>query len=169
MLLGNHLGIKSESQIKNCLLFQELGALVGGICAGALSDALGSRTVVMSLFTLGLASPALYAVFFIRGEWLSFSLSYFLFGFGSFGPHVLVGLLARELFPDASSTAGTFAKSIAQVGGALAGVPVSWIITSYGWNSVGRVWVLSLWLSAVVFASLEWGIVTPSSEKEKKE
>jgi sugar phosphate permease len=69
----------------------------------------------MILFSLLCCAP-LAAVF--AGPALSpwgAAAAYFVLGCGSFGPHILVGLVARELYPAVPSTAGSFVKALAQV------------------------------------------------------
>ena len=109
----------------------------------------------MVIFAGAVSSAAVWgifnAAFFGR---FALSAFYFVFGFGTFGPHVLVGLMARELFPAAPSTAGSFAKSLAQIGGSLAGVPVSYLAQHHGWGTVGMAWTLSLILSGLAFVPL---------------
>lgn len=78
---------------------------------------------------------------------------YFVFGFASFGPHMLVGLTAREVFPQAQATAGSFTKSIAQVGGTMAGYPLS-LVSAYGWTYVSVAWAASAVLGALAFYPL---------------
>lgn len=168
VLLRSHVGVDSDWKARDCLVSLEMGGFVGGLAAGVVSDSLfkGNRVIVMVLFTLFVSAPGVFAVFFLPHYT---ELAYLAFGFGSFGPHVLVGLLAREMFPKASSTAGTFAKSLAQVGGAVAGVPVSLISTKYGWSVVGSVWTCCLVAAAVVFAVLLVPSSSAASKKKKTE
>ncbi|KAH9261141.1 hypothetical protein BASA81_000845 [Batrachochytrium salamandrivorans] len=153
VILREHLNLGSEYRARDCLVALEMGGFVGGLAAGVVSDSVfrGNRVIVMVLFTLLASAPGVFMVFSLP-EYTE--AAYLLFGFGSFGPHVLVGLLAREMFPRASSTAGTFAKSLAQVGGAIAGVPISLISTQYGWGAVGMVWTACLVASSAVFSVL---------------
>lgn len=165
VMLRQHRGA-TDASARNCLVGLEFGGFIGGICAGISSDSVfkGRRVPVMVLFSILLSAPALWGVFF--GEMWMLPWAYMLFGFGAFGPHVMVGLLARELFPEASSTAGSFSKSLAQVGGALSGVPVSLIVERYGWASVGWIWIGCAALSGMAFLTL-LGCETNSREKAK--
>jgi sugar phosphate permease len=151
VLLRTHRESK-EGEARDCLVALEFGGFIGGLFAGFLSDAAfrGRRVPVMVLFSCAIAAPALWGIFFGPGDLIT--VFYFIFGFGAFGPHVLVGLLARELFPTVSSTAGTFAKSLAQIGGAFSGVPVSLLVSSAGWGTVGYAWVSSAALAGLAFA-----------------
>ena len=142
---------------RDCLVSLEVGGFIGGLAGGFVSDALfrGRRAPVMVLFAAAIAAPAVWAIFNVANiDRFGLSAFYFAFGFGSFGPHVLVGLMSRELFPRAPSTAGSFAKSLAQIGGSLAGVPVSILSERQGWNSVGGAWALSMFFAGLAFAPL---------------
>lgn len=163
VILREHLQLGSEYRARDCLVALEVGGFAGGLAAGVVSDSVfrGNRVIVMVLFTLLASAPGVFMVFSLTQYT---EAAYLLFGFGSFGPHVLVGLLAREMFPRASSTAGTFAKSLAQVGGAIAGVPISLLSTQYGWGAVGMVWTACLVASSAVFAVL----LLPSRAAEAK-
>jgi sugar phosphate permease len=147
----------SETTSRDCLVALESGGFLGGLAVGIVSDVLfrGLRTPAMISFTALIACPACYFIF--NGPRDLLPISYFAFGFGSFGPHVLVGLLARELFPAVSSTAGTFAKSLAQIGGALSGVPISMLAQNYGWSSAG-----SFWVGCCVFSSAAFSMMLSS-------
>ena len=142
-----------------------------GIAAGATSDALfnGRRAPAMLLFCL-IAAPAAFSMIYLPSSFPMFNSAlvvvYFTFGFGTFGPHMLVGLTARELFPRWPSTAGSFSKSLAQVGGAAAGVPLSMVAESYGWYAVATGWAVSLSLSALAFGSL-YNVSSQVKEKEE--
>jgi len=142
----------SEATSRDCLVALEFGGFIGGLLAGIVSDVMfkGYRVPVMALFSCLIAAPALWGIFF--GPEALIPLFYAVFGFGAFGPHVLVGLLARELFPNVASTAGTFAKSLAQVGGAFSGVPISLVTNRFGWHYAGIVWVGCSLLSGLTFA-----------------
>ena len=78
-----------------------------------------------------------YAAFSTRFALISV---YFLIGFTSFGPHMLVGLMSREVFPKAPATAGSFTKGIAQLGGIFAGYPTSLLVNHYNWDGCIRIW-----------------------------
>ena len=111
----------------------------------------------MVLSSVLVAAPAVLLVFSPSSWGLHpavIVMGYALVGLGTFGPHVLVGFLARELFPLAPSTAGSFAKSLAQVGGSLAGVPVSMLAERYGWSVVGYVFGGSCALAGLCFLPL---------------
>lgn len=155
---SSFLGLPS-SVARDCLVSLETGGFVGGLAAGAVSDGVfrGRRGPVMVIFAGFVACPAVALIFLQTKETASYvvlNAAFAALGFGSFGPHVLVGLIARELFPEAPSTAGSFAKSLAQVGGSLAGVPVSLLAERAGWKAVGSALTACMGLSAVCFAPL---------------
>ena len=64
-------------------------------------------------------------------------LSFFLIGLFAFPPHMLCGLAARELAPDArvTATAAGFVKLAGQIGGACAGAPLGYLISEFGWRA----------------------------------
>jgi hypothetical protein len=65
-----------------------------------------------------------------------------MFGVFSFTPHVLLGLMAREITsPQAQSTSAGTAKLVAHLGGAMAGSPLGYVVETNGWN--GGLQVLS--------------------------
>ena len=93
---------RSETAAKTALVWLEIGGFIGGVSAGAVSDRLfnSKRTPVMLTYLCVVALPALF-VFFVRGGYgIPPHVFYFAVGVGTFGPHMLVGLLARELFPN---------------------------------------------------------------------
>lgn len=156
---------------RDCLVALEAGGFAGGLAAGAVSDAVfgGRRGPVMVAFSALVACPAVAGIFLVPHDPSSWALPacFAALGFGSFGPHVLVGLIARELFPDAPSTAGSFAKSLAQLGGSLAGVPVSVLAERMGWRAVGVALTGSMALAGVCFLPLV-AVGQPAVSRDKK-
>jgi OPA family sugar phosphate sensor protein UhpC-like MFS transporter len=147
----------SEEWTRNCLVALEVGGFIGGLAAGFVSDFVfgGKRGWVMVLFSALIAAPGCLIIFSTQNLHPIFIVfAYAMVGLGTFGPHVLVGFLARELFPLAPSTAGSFAKSLAQIGGSLAGVPISLASEKYGWNIVGYVFATSCFIAGVCFLPL---------------
>lgn len=163
---------------RDCLVSLEFGGFLGGLAAGFLSDRLfgGKRGAIMVIFTL-ITVPSSMAIILSSHFSQTYIHSilttlYFICGFGGFGPHMLVGLAAREIFPQAQSTAGAFTKSLGQMGGALAGYPLSQIVSYYGWDQVAYLWGICGILGAVAFApmlAVGAGFLDPSSSKTKKE
>jgi len=100
----------------------EAGGAVGGLIAGAISDAVfaSRRGPVMALSSLALAVVPLLLTLPIAWDVGRTSAVYFLIGLAAFPPHVLNGLASRELArPDAVSSASGFTKGLGQVGAAL--------------------------------------------------
>jgi OPA family sugar phosphate sensor protein UhpC-like MFS transporter len=159
MILQETRGVPMEVA-RDCMVALELGGFIGGVSAGAVSDRIfqGRRGPAMVLFMVLLA-PVLAAIAWMPiPDTLSprvvLSVLYFLFGFTSFGPHMLVGLTAREVFPQAPATAGAFTKGVAQVGGTFAGYPTSLLVGSYGWLYCVGFWTVSAGMGAAAFTPL---------------
>lgn len=151
----------------------ELGGFIGGLSVGLVSDAMfgGRRAPLMASYSFALAA-VVFAVFNV--EWLMSLVVwsgsevaflnglYFCFGFLTFSPHILVGLLARELFLQAPNTAGSFSKSISQFGGVLAGYPLSQALNAIkyfgtrpdsqsAWNLLGYGFILCALCASALF------------------
>jgi len=111
-------GMTLDSAAKSIVAL-EFGAFMGSLCAGFVSDTVfhGRRGPVMVLFS-GLCTPVGIAIGLVLEDplFLSFSfltssqvllVLFFAIGFVSFPPHMLTGLVARELSPtNMRSTAG---------------------------------------------------------------
>eukprot|EP00466_Bigelowiella_natans_P006091 jgi/Bigna1/80906/fgenesh1_pg.75_\ len=130
----------TRSQAGRCLVMLEVGAFIGGLAGGVASDKVfqGRRGPIMCIFS-AMCAPIIYAAFCIdlKAQGLddsmivtATSVLYWLIGFFSFAPHVLIGLFARELAPANASTAGGFVKAVGQMGGAFAGAPLSMLVGS---------------------------------------
>lgn len=131
----------------------ETGGFIGSLLIGFISDTLfqGKRNLVMSIFIS--FSGFIGFLIFSNVHIVSLDILYFSLGLFSFGPHVMVGLLAREIYTKRPNTAGTFSKFIAQIGGVCAGYPLSLVISSetLGWNYVAIMVLASGILSAICF------------------
>jgi OPA family sugar phosphate sensor protein UhpC-like MFS transporter len=124
-----------------CMFFLEVGGFLGSTAAGTLSDAVfdGRRGPVISILTFML-SPCFMALPVVTDKYALMGL-FFGIGFCAFPPHMMLGLLSREIVPDhAKSTAGGFNRAFAQLGGALAGGPLGYFQESNGWVAVFAVW-----------------------------
>jgi hypothetical protein len=86
------------------------------------------------------------------------SIAHLLLLFGALGavtfaPHVLTSLCAREMSdPDVGSTAMGVVKAVGQVGGALAGSPVAYVVAAHGWYAVAQVLVACSAVSTAAYA-----------------
>lgn len=116
LMLENVRGLSTEDS-RSCLASLELGGFIGGLLVGSVSDFLfaGKRTPAMYTSCL-LMLPCLAVIFWVplpkENTVLILNVAYAMLGFAGFGPHMLVGLLARELYPDLPSTAGKYALRI---------------------------------------------------------
>lgn len=71
----------------------------------------------------------------------------------TFAPHVLTSLCAREMSDaDVGSTAMGVVKAVGQVGGALAGSPVAYVVAAHGWYAVALVLVACSAISTAAYA-----------------
>jgi len=153
----------------------EAAAAVGGFAAGFLSDRVfgGRRGPVMALASAAataiplvmLSSAAAAGGIDASGQiqpWLPYPVLYGALGVTAFAPHVLNGLAAREVAPvGTTATAGGFAKSLGQLGGALAGWPFVAACNMAGVNNVTfRWWVLTAaCLAAIATAVPLWHVL----------
>jgi sugar phosphate permease len=153
----------------------EAAAAVGGFGAGLLSDRVfgGRRGPVMALASV--AATAVPVVMLsaaaLQGSngtgaavtpWLPYPVLYGALGITAFAPHVLNGLAAREVAPaGTTATAGGFAKSLGQLGGALAGWPFVAACNAVGATSTTfRWWVLTVaCCAAIATAAPLWNVL----------
>jgi MFS transporter, OPA family, sugar phosphate sensor protein UhpC len=150
----------SPAVIVTCVTAYELGGAAGGLLSGVVSDALfqGRRAPVMIVSSAALAalltvlaaafSPGSAVEGIVRAHaTILLTGLYAAVGFLAFAPHVLNGLMTRELAPDgAGATAAGFSKSVGQVGAACAGYPVGLAAVRFGWPLV----ILALALAALL-------------------
>ena len=188
-----------------CIVALEIGAFMGSLCAGFVSDTVfrGKRGPVMVLFSalctpVGIMIGYLLENPLIRSSFTLFTSSQILFilflaiGFFSFPPHMLTGLVARELSPaNMRSTAGcvvrrrhknetislhtlvsyaitmyTQAKGAAQIGAVFAGWPLQRLSSEYGWKSMSYSISLCGILAMLGYLPLVW--VTSERTKKKQ-
>jgi len=131
-------GVNLLSANATVMLF-ELGGLLGALFAGWGSDLLfrGQRAPMILLFALGLFVS-------VAALWLApvhhyalLALCFFTTGFFVFGPQMLIGLAAVECsHKQAAGTVTGFLGLFAYLGAALAGWPLSQVITHYGWSGM---------------------------------
>eukprot|EP00884_Botryococcus_braunii_P006797 jgi/Botrbrau1/16118/Bobra.7_2s0080.2 len=124
----------------------EVGGLFGSLLAGRISDALiardqnggnvGKRVQVVIAYTIGVA--AMLAAFYFTPSslpWLQW-LTVFMIGFFLYGPQMLIGLCGAELVgPESVGASEGFLGWIAYLGAANAGIPLSIIVKTYGWEA----------------------------------
>lgn len=95
---------------------------------------------------------------------------YFLIGLCAFPPHVLNGLVSRELaHPSVLSSAGGFTKSLGQVGSAVADLYILRAADAYGWPIVMRYLSVFALVSALVVLPLWWALPHGSSAADVAE
>mmetsp|Transcript_12536 Transcript_12536/g.37655 ORF Transcript_12536/g.37655 Transcript_12536/m.37655 type:complete len:323 (-) Transcript_12536:500-1468(-) len=125
----------------------ELGGLLGSLSAGALSDALirkhandnsvgtvGLRVKVVVGFTLALCA-ALFGFWKCPNigwvQWLSIASV----GAALYGPQMIIGLCGAEVVSKSGvSSAQGFLGWVSYLGAACAGVPISWVVQTHGWD-----------------------------------
>ena len=135
----------SETSTTKCIWMIHIGGFIGSLVAGWISDKIyhGKRAPVIGLsfgccaiplFLLIQFNPSLQNQYSFISEYIP-RASFFMFGLFSFTPHVLLGLMARELTsPKAQSTSAGTAKLVAHLGGAMAGSPLGYVVETNGWN-----------------------------------
>ncbi|KAG2501306.1 hypothetical protein HYH03_001104 [Edaphochlamys debaryana] len=156
-------GVADAAQAAQRVSGLELGGLVGGLAAGRLSDllirrqrqraeargadggggkeeevgAVGVRVRVIMAYTAALAGALALFRSLPAGsppalQWLSVAA----IGFCIYGPQMLVGLCGAELVhPDSVGASQGVLGWVAYLGAANAGVPLSYLITKYGWSA----------------------------------
>jgi OPA family sugar phosphate sensor protein UhpC-like MFS transporter len=149
----------SDTATTGCVWMIHIGAFVGSLVAGWVSDTIyhGKRAPVIGWSIGGCVVPLVLLLHYGNNQALSTADSgvfdvfvaeyaprvcFFMFGVFSFTPHVLLGLMAREITsPQAQSTSAGTAKLVAHLGGAMAGSPLGYVVETNGWN--GGLQVLS--------------------------
>uniref|UniRef100_A0A8C5PYZ3 Solute carrier family 37 member 4 n=1 Tax=Leptobrachium leishanense TaxID=445787 RepID=A0A8C5PYZ3_9ANUR len=126
----------------------EIGGLIGSIAAGLLSDRAVARVglkshgnprhlLLLSMMTGMVLSLYLFRVTVIPGSskiWILILGA--VFGFCSYGPIALFGVIANESAPsNFCGTSHAIVALSANIGGFLAGLPFSTIAKYYGWNT----------------------------------
>eukprot|EP00039_Didymoeca_costata_P017670 m.328772 g.328772 ORF g.328772 m.328772 type:complete len:448 (-) comp16566_c0_seq6:4150-5493(-) len=129
---------ETTALVTRCMSLLEVGGLFGGIIAGVVSDKVfgGRRSPVIAIFTLCIAPLAFMLSQEVHSHNIDISIAFFLVGFCSFAPHVLIGLAARELTdPRYNSTAGGFVSFSSKLGSSLAGAPLGHFVHNNGWGA----------------------------------
>ncbi|XP_061449479.1 glucose-6-phosphate exchanger SLC37A4 isoform X2 [Rhineura floridana] len=142
----------------------EIGGLVGSIAAGYLSDKAVARvglsaygnprhTLLLSMMAGMSASMYLFRVTVTANSpkvWIL--LLGAIFGFSSYGPVALFGVIANESAPsNLCGTSHAIVALMANVGGFLAGLPFSTIAKHYSWGTAFWVAEIICTVSTVAF------------------
>jgi sugar phosphate permease len=124
----------------------EVGGLIGSLVAGRISDAainaggpggaVGKRIKVVMVYMVGVAVMLLAFRASPPGVgWLQ-SACVFMIGFFLYGPQMLIGLCGAEIVGRRSVGASEgFLGWIAYLGAANAGVPLSMLVKTFGWDA----------------------------------
>jgi OPA family sugar phosphate sensor protein UhpC-like MFS transporter len=139
-----------------CVSLFEVGGFVGNLAAGWASDRLfgARRGPVNALCAIGALCVIPILWFAPPGQSWVDSCALFLFGFTIFGPQMLIGMAAAELYHKrAAATANGFVGTFAYMGAAFAGYPFGVIMDTWGWE--GFFWAL------LACASLATAILIP--------
>ena len=159
----------------------EFGGAIGGLASGALSDAVFSsrRAPAMAIFGAFLI-PLPLLLPYLRGAPVAAAAAavtfpstlahilYFFIGSTAFPPHVLNGLVSREVTrPDTMTAAAAFTKSAGQAGAALAEyLVISAVLSAQAaglnaetivWNQVARALAIAAAISATTVMPL-WNV-----------
>lgn len=150
----------TQESTTQCVWMLHVGGFIGSLAAGWISDKIynGKRAPVIGLamgscifpLMLLMRGPSGYPSSLVSYVPL---FSFLLLGCFSFTPHVLLGLMARELVPTkAQTTAASMEKFMANLGGAMAGSPLGYVVQTYGWNGGLKVFMTAsvIGLSAMV-------------------
>ena len=114
----------------------EIGGFIGSLVAGWGSDYFfrGDRGPMIFIFSIGVFLAALLLWFQPSASYLMQALSFFMLGFFTFGPQMLLGIAAVECsHKDASGASTGFTGLFAYVGAALSGYPIALILETYAW------------------------------------
>lgn len=140
-------GVKTLAEAALRVSGLELGGLLGSVSSGWLSDilirrnpnagAVGQRIRVASLYMIltAFATVAFYLVPVTRAllplQWVVFAA----LGACLYGPQLLIGLSGAEcVAPTCAGTSNGFLGTAAYTGAALAGLPLTYVVTKVGWN-----------------------------------
>ncbi|XP_072139932.1 glucose-6-phosphate exchanger SLC37A4a isoform X3 [Mobula birostris] len=159
----------------------EVGGLLGSIAAGYLSDRAVARNGLRShgnprhgLLLSMMAGMAL-SMYLFRVTVTTESAKLWIltlgamFGFCSYGPIALFGVIANESAPsNLSGTSHAIVALMANVGGFLAGLPFSTIAKKYSWNTAFWIAELTCTVTTVAFFLLR-NIRTKMGRLPKKE
>ena len=143
----------------------EVGGLLGSLLAGRLSDAaiaaggpggaVGKRIKVVFLYLIGVAVTLILFRATPPGvAWMQ-TLAVFFIGFFLYGPQMLIGLCGAEIVGRRSVGASEgFLGWVAYLGAANAGVPLSYLVQTYGWDAFFAVMVSAAGLGMLLLVPL---------------
>lgn len=132
----------------------EMIGLLGGYCAGFLSDKLfkGQRGIVGALFMLSLAANLFIFWNMPAENNIMAALLLVLVGFFVYGPQVLIGVASADFASKkAIGTANGFVGSMAYVGAGVSGACVGIIVDSYGWGGAFTFFIAAAIVGALMF------------------
>jgi len=142
----------TQEETTHCNTMLHFGGFIGSILAGWASDhiyngrrgpviglSIGSCMFPLIILWQGSSGYAKYGLNELTIQYIP-SISFFFLGCFSFTPHVLLGLMAREIVSTkAQTTSASVAKLIAHFGGAMAGSPLGYVVETYGWDGCMKV------------------------------
>lgn len=153
------------------LTLYEAGGVVGTLMSGVLSDRIGGegfRNCTSMICTSGLVVSI--ATLWALPEESSAALLYVAVasaGACVYGAKAMCGIAVRETHAEARGAAGGALGLAGQVGAAMGGLPVGTVASSRGWSAVFLLFVVSAFLSTLVFAALTAADV--GRERRKRE
>ncbi|WP_051789619.1 MFS transporter family glucose-6-phosphate receptor UhpC [Endozoicomonas montiporae] len=127
----------SLTRANSALSVLEIGGFMGCLVAGWGSDWWfgGNRTPMNTIFSIGvLLSVAGLWLIPVSGYFVQLML-FFLIGFFVYGPQMLIGMAAVEYsHKEAAGAASGFVSLFAYFGAAMAGLPLAFVMESFGWD-----------------------------------
>jgi sugar phosphate permease len=141
----------------------EAGGFVGSLSSGPISDrAFGGNRKRFIFVSLSLFFGSV-VLFFSRA--IPVSAGSALMGAFSFGPTTMLGLFASEVVPErVSVTAVSVAGAVSAFGSSFAGLPLSIIVSRYGWRVLGY-WAGGFALLSIAFLA----VILNTKERTQKE
>ncbi len=144
----------------------ELGGLLGALFSGWGSDLLfrGQRAPMILLFALGVFITVTSLWLMPVHHYALLAVIFFSLGFFVFGPQMLIGLAATEYcHKKAAGTVTGYLGLYAYLGAAMAGWPISQIISHYGWSGMFIVLTIAAALMGLLLMPL---LIADISKKE---
>ncbi|MBT2667839.1 hexose-6-phosphate:phosphate antiporter [Bacillus sp. ISL-4] len=169
LYVTEHLHFSPESAV-NTIFYFEIGALVGSLLWGYISDLLKGRRALVAVFCLALTAFAVLGYRYATSE-LMVNVSLFVLGVLIFGPQLLIAVSIVGFAPKKATTvtnglSGTFGylfgDSIAKVGLAkiadptTSGLTVAGL-TLHGWSDTFIVFYVSLFLGVISLLIVSFG------------